>query len=1006
MRIDTSSKLISLMIATLSLISLGSTLLHSHLLQKRDQVVAQLGASLAATQSFADSSDVLTHAARGYAATGDERHQQAFQSELDILLSRERAVEQLHALGALPEELALVAQAKQNSDNLLDVERQALAAARAGDRQGALASLYSVDYAQAKGGIAAPLDQARHLIEARLQGRIEQLTSQAQRVDSIALTLLVGNMLAVLTVLQLFYRRRLVIPIAAMTAKARRLLADDRSVRFDEGTPGSEIAALAMALEDSRQAGLALRAQALQLENLTRELSAGQERLRQTEAWYRSIIESAPDGILIADEQDVILLANPKAESLFGYGPGELIGRHLASLAPAKASTPYPALRKQLLESQERLLFMHLDGARKDGAEFVVEAGLARLPAVDVHDFSLCVMVRDISARQQAELEMQQARTLAEHTTRAKSDFLANMSHEIRTPMNTIIGMSHLITGTNLDAQQRDYLRQLQNASERLLTLIDDVLDFSRLESGSLELQRESFSVQELLDALRAQFAERARAKGLRLDCRAEADLPAQLEGDSRRIGQILSHFLDNAIKFTSQGEIEVSVRGTPSDTAAFTLNVFVRDTGIGLTAQQQGALFTAFHQADTSSTRKYGGTGLGLAIARKLAELMGGSVGVDSQHGKGSTFWLSVPLRVVPGSLQELLPRLDLRGCRVLLAEDHEVNQRLVGKLLQHVGVEVEVVENGQLAVDRVRAQDYDLVLMDMQMPVLDGGGATLAIRALGARGQLPIIAISASAMPEDRRRCRELGMNGFLAKPLKVEQLYATLCQWFKRRPGASPMLTPPPAPVQAHTAMPAISGLEAREGLQRVLGDHSLYLDLLRRLVVSEQDTPGNIRQALARGDAPTAQRLAHTLKGLAGTVGANAVMACAAELERAIHDDLPAAATEQALAQLEDRLSPLLAALQQFLGSVPTRQVEAVDPGRLAQICHKLAGLLNEDDAEAASWFNEQSGLLRAAFPDDYPQLEGAIRRFEFGKALATLQALMTLQQPEPHRSRNA
>jgi two-component system sensor histidine kinase/response regulator len=363
------------------------------------------------------------------------------------------------------------------------------------------------------------------------------------------------------------------------------------------------------------------------------------------------------------------------------------------------------------------------------------------------------------------------------------------------------------------------------------------------------------------------------------------------------------------------------------------------------------------------------------------------------------------VPLRVAQGNLQQLLPGLNLHGCRVLLAEDHEVNQRLVSKLLQHVGVQVEVVENGQLAVERVREEDYDLVLMDMQMPVLDGGGATLAIRALGPRGQLPIIAISASAMPEDRQRCRELGMNGFLAKPLKVEQLYATLRHWFTRQPDAAPALTPPAA-AQTATALPSIAELETREGLQRVLGDHALYLDLLRRLVVSEQDTPGNIRQALARGDGLTAQRLAHTLKGLAGTVGANAVMACAAELERAIHDCLPAAATEQALVQLETRLNPLLAALQQFLGSVPTRQAVAVDPVQLAQICHKLASLLNEDDAEAASWFNEQSGLLRAAFPDDYPQLEGAIRRFEFGKALATLQTLMTLQQPEPTRSRNA
>ncbi len=998
MRIDTSSKLITLLIATLSLISLAATLVHSHLLQKRDQVVVQLDASLAATHLLGDSSDVLTHAARAYAATGDERHRQVFQSELDILHSREKAVEQLHALGAPPEERALIAQAKQNSDNLLVVERRAFAAARNGDRQGALALLYSVAYTQAKGGIRAPIDRARHLIEARQQERIEQLTTQAQRIDTLALSLLVSNVLAVLGALQLFYRRKLIIPIATMTAKARRLLTDDSSVRFDEGAPGSEIAELAQALEDARQAGLASRVQAQQLENLARELSAGQERLRQTEAWYRSIIESAPDGILIADEQDVILLANPEAESLFGYGPGELTGRHLASLAPANAQSPHEALRKQLIACPERLTLTHLDGVRKDGSAFLVEAGLARLPAVDDHDFSLCVIVRDITARQQAELEMQQARALAEHVARAKSDFLANMSHEIRTPLNTIIGMGHLLTCTDLPSPQRDYLQQIQSASEHLLTLIDDVLDFSRLENGTLALQRTSFSVQELLEALRVQFADRARAKGLKLACIAAPDLPAQLEGDKLRIGQILSHYLDNAIKFTSQGEIEVSVRGQPSGSTTFTLNVFVRDTGIGLTEQQQGALFTAFHQADTSSTRKYGGTGLGLAIARKLAELMGGSVGVDSHYGKGSTFWLSVPLRVAPGNLQQLLPGLNLHGCRVLLAEDHEVNQRLVSKLLQHVGVQVDVVENGQLAVERVREEDYDLVLMDMQMPVLDGGGATLAIRALGPRGQLPIIAISASAMPEDRQRCRELGMNGFLAKPLKVEQLYATLRQWFKHQPDAAAALTPQPAP-QASSTLPVIAELETREGLQRVLGDHDLYVDLLRRLVASEQNTPGDIRQALACGDAPTAQRLAHTLKGLAGTVGANTVMARAAELEMAIRDARPAANIAQLLAQLEPLLNLLLAALQQFLGSAPARQSAAVDPGQLAQICHKLAGLLSEDDAEAASWFNEQSELLRAAFPDDYSQLEGAIRRFEFGKALATLQTLMAPQQPE-------
>ncbi|MBV2135136.1 response regulator [Pseudomonas sp. MAP12] len=1008
MSIDTSSKLITMMIIVLALLTLGATLRHSHLLQEREQAVSQLDESQAAVDLLADSSDVLTNAVRGYAVTGDEHYRQLFQRELDTFRSREKAVERLRALEVASTELDLIAQAKHNSDQLLHLERQAFSAMGGGDRQTALALVYGVDYVQAKDSIMSPLDEARHLIDARLRERIALLANQAQVADTVALGLLIVTALVVLASLQMFYRRRLITPLASMTAKTRRLLAGDDSVRFDESVHGAEIADLAHALEDSRQASLTIQQQATQLHHQASELAAEQERIQQTVAWYGSIIESAPDGILVVDEKNLIVLANPKVDSLFGYAPGELIGRQLITLIPSDFHDLYAELRTRALKDGEYLPLMRQQGIHKGGGRLPIEVSLSPLPVLGSNPATLCIMIRDSSERDQAERELQMARIQAEKAAQAKSDFLANMSHEVRTPMNSIVGMTHLALQTRLDAQQHDYLRQIECASEQLRALIDDILDFSRIEAGQLLLEHEPFNLQDLLDSVSQRFKEKARTKGLRFTCTVAAELPPRLLGDAAKVGQILANYVDNAIKFTPQGEVEISVRGRRTGGSEFNLEVMVRDTGIGLTEDQQGALFDSFYQADASSTRKFGGTGLGLAIAKKLAELMGGTVGVESQHGSGSTFWLSIPLGIATSSLQQRLPSLDLQGCRVLLAEDNEVNQRLVSKLLQHVGMVVEIAENGKVAVERVRQQDYDLVLMDMQMPVLDGEGATREIRQMGERGQLPIIAISASAMPQDRQRCFAAGMNDFLPKPLKVEELYASLRQWIRARPAAALGADMVAAPVceAPETVLPTIAGLDTGEGLQRVLGDRALYLDLLRRLVESEENTPRNIRNALAQNERGTAERLAHTLKGVAGTVGATTVMTCAAELEQALRSQASTALTEQALARLESRLTPLLSDLQRILAERREPHAEAIDLQHLEQVCQKLAGYLAEDDAEAVSWLSQQSTALQTAFPDAYPQLEHAIKHFEFDKALAFLRSLMTRQPADSSRPRTA
>ncbi|MCQ4347330.1 response regulator [Pseudomonas stutzeri] len=997
MRIASCSKLIASLVAALLLASLGASLLHGHLLQERDRSRQLLADSLSATDWLLLGSDRLTAAARAYAVTGTPHHRQAFERELTIYRHREQAGERLLALGASAEELELAASAKRRSDALLEVERQAFAAIDQDRRPQALALLYGTDYERAKSEIADTVEQVRSRIETRLRQHIGQLGERSRVAEALTVGLLGLTILVTLGVLQLFYLRRLIHPIASMTAKVRRLLAaDGDGVRFDEGRPGSEIAELAQALEESRQAGLAMQAQTRQLAEQAAALAASEERRRQTESWYRGILESAPDAILVADADGLIRLANQRLEELFGYRNDELLGQPLASLAAPAARETFARLHRQAAASGRPLSGVLLEGRRRDGGTFPLEATLALLPSRAGAPRDLCAVLRDVAARQQAEHEMRQAREMAERAAQAKSDFLANISHEVRTPLNTIVGMSHLLGQTALHGPQDDYLRQIQQAGEQLRALVDDILDFSRIERGQLELQQTAFNPQELLDGLVGRFAERARSKGLRFACRADAALPAELVGDAQRIAQVLAQFLDNAIKFTQAGAIEIGVDGHRLSDRQIELDLYVRDTGIGLTAEQQAALFRSFYQADTSRTRQFGGTGLGLTLARKLAELLGGSVGAQSRHGEGSTFWLRVPLGVGSPNLQQLLPRLELQGRRVLLAEDHDVNQRLLCKLLEHVGVQVDVAENGRQAVERVRARDYDLVLMDMQMPVLDGAGATREIRALGPRGQLPIVAISASAMAEDRRRCRAAGMDGFLAKPIKVEELYATLRQWC-RAPAAA--AAPPPRPAAPDDAgLPTIPGLDSAEGLQRVMGDRALYRELLGNLLRREHDMPHRLRLELARGDHGAALRLAHTLKGLTATVGAGATSQAAAALEQELRRKAPAETLEAALVRLEEAFATLLEPLAQWLGTPAPVPTPPPAPGQLRRICTTLVELLQEDDAEAVTWFNANAAALHAALSEEYPELERALRSFEFASALRILQPLLHHPQP--------
>ncbi|MDY0055449.1 MAG: PAS domain S-box protein [Methyloversatilis sp.] len=737
-----------------------------------------------------------------------------------------------------------------------------------------------------------------------------------------------------------------------------------------------------------------------------------ERRLRESEERHRLLSENSSDVIWLYDlRAERFVYISQAVERLRGYTVDEMLGQSMQdTMTPDSYRHVSEAFAARLAafragDESMRTQTLEIEQPCRDGRVLMTEVVTTLRTDANGQITLLQGVTRDITAKKAAEAELdahrhhleelvrrrtaelERARIDAEAASRSKSTFLANMSHEIRTPMNAIIGFTHLLRRELTAPSQLDKLEKITSSAKHLLGIINDVLDLSKIEADRLQLEEVPFSVLATLDRVRSMMSDRIVSRRLLLKEEIDPRLAGlSLLGDPTRVGQILINYLSNAVKFTERGGITLRVQVLAEQPTAVMLRFEVEDTGIGITAQKQARLFEAFEQGEVATTRKYGGTGLGLVISRRLARLMGGDVGVTSAPGVGSTFWFTVRLRRgdaaerPDGGARRRRVRV---GAHVLLVEDNAINQEVARELLEGAGLMVDVAANGAEAVDKVARSHYDVVLMDMQMPVMDGVEATRRIRGTDAGRMLPILAMTANAFEEDRRRCEEVGMNGHLVKPVDPERLFAALAQWIPEgeHAAASP-LTP---------AVPAV--IDREVGLRALGGDAAGYRQVLDMFLANHSGDVERVRQAIADGDTQLAERVAHTLKGVAATIGAHALRDRALALEQALHAGAPPSTVADDIAACAAQLG----AVCDQLRALPPAEADAagLPAAHVRGLVSQLSLLLEHDDMKSGAIWRELKPALVAQFGEAavHP-LTRLIEAFEFPEALTILRAFVS------------
>ncbi|CAK0762590.1 two-component system, sensor histidine kinase and response regulator [Gammaproteobacteria bacterium] len=928
-------------------------------------------------------------------------------------------------------------------------------------------------------------------------------------------------------------------PILDLCEKITHMRPDDRTVFCDSLDTHDELEDLAGAF-DRRTAELwAIR------DNLERLVGERTHELQLANDSLKFLNFALDEHAIVsaADVQGHITYANDHFCSISGYTREELIGKnHRIVKSQEHSEEFYRAMWRRIAHGE--VWHGEIKNSKRDGGYYWTSATIVPFLDEKGKPFKYISIRTDITERKKMEEELAAALDVANAATRAKSEFLANMSHEIRTPMNAIIGLTGLCLNTELSAKQRDYLHKVFASAESLLGILNDILDFSKIEAGQLDIENIPFDLDQVFDNLSTLISNKAYEKSLELLFFRPPHIPLQLVGDPLRLGQVLTNLTNNAIKFTSTGEVIVSVGMIGRSDNLVWLEFSVCDTGIGMTAKQQQRLFKSFSQTDSSITRKYGGTGLGLAISKQLVQMMGGNIHVKSTPDVGSSFIFSVPFGVVEPSDHEpremnralrdlcvmvvddnvtsaeilssylesyafqvtvcpsareafdilresgntfklilidwkmpdingveaaVLIKMDLlpetppkiilitassredfvrvpgaefldgilnkpinpsllfntitelfsgilplpmsthkngepnmallhsiQGARILLVEDNEINQEIASELLREANFVVDIANNGQEAIEMLVPGRYDCVLMDVQMPVLDGLEATRKIREDVRFAKLPILAMTANAMIEDRKITRDVGMNCHIAKPIDPQELFRALVEWIAPGERALPDLGGI-SEVEDHSSedLPELPGINTRDGLNRMMGNVQAYRRLLIKFADNQIDTVRGIRYATASGDLKQAAHLAHTLKGVAGNIGANSLYQAARNFEVA----LLAEQTESLSALLVtagDELNQVVSAIRTNLSSaslVAFGPVDSLNVEELVPRLRELRNLLTQYDSEA----EDHLVMLMMDVSDpvilhSLQILEEKIAQYDFDSALMSLDVL--------------